>query len=63
MDNNTKALIYDQCVRESDKLQKENSKLKAEYVTNIPPNVQVQINKNNAKIAALVKTLESLFIQ
>lgn len=61
MDNNQKAIIYDECVRESDILQRENSKIKSEYVTNIPPYLQEVINRNNARIEVLVKKLENLF--
>jgi len=61
MNNQDKARIYDDCLRESDRLQRENSKLKSEHVGNIPPHIQDVINKNNARIAVLVGRLESLF--
>lgn len=61
MDNNQKAIIYDECVRESDRLQRENSKIKSEYATNIPQHLQEVINRNDARIALLVGKLESLF--
>lgn len=61
MNNQEKAIIYDQLLFESDKLQRENSKLKSQYVGNIPPDVQLVIDKNNARIAVLVGRLESLF--
>jgi hypothetical protein len=61
LNNGQKAIIYDDCVRESDRLQRENSKLKSEYGGHIPPLVQETINRNMAKIAALVTRLESLF--
>jgi hypothetical protein len=61
MDNNQKAAIYDDCIRESDRLQRENSKIKSEYTTNIPQHLQEVINKNEAKIASLVGKLEGLF--
>lgn len=61
MDNHEKAAIYDDCVRESDRLQRENSKIKSEYTTNIPQHLQTVINQNEAKIALLVGRLESLF--
>ena len=60
MNNEEKGIIYDNCLRESDKLQRENSRLKSQYVTNIPPQIQEQINQNNAKIAVLVNKLENL---
>lgn len=61
MNNNEKALVYDQCLRESDVLQRENSKLKSEYATNIPEHIERKISENNARIAILVARLESLF--
>jgi hypothetical protein len=61
MNNPDKAIIYDNCLRESDRLQRENSRLKSQYATNIPPQIQEQINQNNARIAVLVNKLESLF--
>jgi hypothetical protein len=56
-----KAIVYDNCIRESDILQREISKIKSEYVGNIPPNMQVIIDRNNERIAVLVGRLESLF--
>jgi len=61
MENSQKAQIYDSCLRESDQLQRENSKLKSEYATNIPQHIQEQINRNSARISVLVSTLEGLF--
>lgn len=60
MNNQEKADMYDELLRESDKLQRINSKLKSEYVTNIPVNIQQQIDENNTKISKLVKKLENL---
>jgi len=61
MNNEEKARIYDECIRESDQLQRENSKIKSQYVGNIPPELQTTIDKNNARIGFLVLRLESLF--
>ena len=61
MNNQDKAIIYDNCLRESDTLQRQNSKLKSEFAGNIPPNIQEQINKNDKRIAELVLKLENLF--
>jgi hypothetical protein len=61
MDNRNKALIYDDCLRESDRLQRENSKIKSEYVGNIPESLMQKIKENEAKIAILVIKLENLF--
>ena len=44
-----------------DILQRENSKLKSQYVFNMPVEIEKQINENNARINVLVKRLESLF--
>ena len=60
MNNQEKAAMYDELLRESDKLQRINSKLKSEYVTNIPISIQQQIDENNIKIGKLVKKLENL---
>jgi hypothetical protein len=61
MDNNQKAAIYDECVRESDHLQRENSRLKSQNAGNIPQPIQEIIDKNDRRIGELVKILEGLF--
>jgi len=61
MNNQDKAVIYDNCLRESDALQRVNSKMKSEYAGNIPPNIQEQIDKNDKRISELVTKLENLF--
>lgn len=61
MTNDDKAFIYDECIRESEKLQRINSKIKSEYATNIPQHLQEEIDRNNVKINSLVRKLESLF--
>jgi hypothetical protein len=61
MNNQDKAMVYDNCLRESDALQRKNSKLKSEYAGNIPQQIQEQININDKRIAELVAKLESLF--
>jgi hypothetical protein len=61
MNNQDKAIMYDNCLRESDALQRTNSKLKSEWAGNIPPQIQEQINRNDKRIAELVAKLESLF--
>lgn len=60
MTKEEKAQIYENLIRESDILQRTNSRLKSEYVGNIPPNIQAQIDANNTKIAILVGKLEDL---
>ena len=61
MTNENKAEIYDNCLRESDQLQRENSKIKSEYAGNIPPEQQLILDRNNERINLLGKRLESLF--
>lgn len=61
MNNEQKGIIYDDCIRESDRLQRINSKIKSENVGNIPPDLQRVLNENDAKIAFLVNKLNSLF--
>lgn len=61
MTRENKGKLYDEYLRESDYLQRENSKLKSEYVVNIPEHIQNRILTNNAKITELVKKLENLF--
>jgi len=61
MTNQEKAIAYDNCIRESDILQRENSKLKSQHTTNVPPDVQKKINENERRIAVLVNRLENLF--
>ena len=61
MTNENKAEIYDNCLRESDQLQRENSKIKSEYAGNIPPEQQLILDRNNERISYLVKRLEGLF--
>ena len=56
-----KAIIYDNCLRESDQLQRENSKIKSAFAGNIPPEQQLILDRNNERINLLVKRLESLF--
>ena len=61
MTNQEKAIIYDNCTRESDKLLREISKYKSEYATSIPPHIEKEIKIREARIAVLVGRLESLF--
>lgn len=62
MTREDKARLYDEYIRESDRLQRENSKIKSEYVINIPPNMQEIIDRNNARLDVLVKNLERLYL-
>lgn len=61
MTNEQKAVVYDDCIRESERLQRINSKIKSENAINIPQNLQEEIDRNNITIDLLVKKLESLF--
>lgn len=61
MTNEQKAALYDQYVRESEQLQRINSKLKSDYPINVPQEIQTQIDGNNYKIDSLVVKLQSLF--
>lgn len=61
MTNHQKAALYDQYVRESEQLQRINSKLKSDYPINVPQEIQTQIDGNNSKIDSLVVKLQSLF--
>ncbi len=62
MTQEEKAVKYDDYLRESDFLQRINSKLKSEYVGNIPPQIQSEIDRNTKRISELVTKLESLFL-
>jgi len=62
MTNSEKAIIYDQLIRESDILQRENSKFNSQYLFNVPVEIQKKINENNVKIDVLVRELETLFL-
>jgi len=61
MTREDKGKLYDEYLRESDKLQRENSKMKSEYVVNIPEHIEQRLLSNNSKITELVKKLENLF--
>jgi hypothetical protein len=62
MNREDKARLYDEYIRESDILQRENSKIKSEYVFNVPQNMQEILDRNNARLDVLVKNLEKLYI-
>jgi hypothetical protein len=61
MNNQQRAQMYDDLLRENDFLARKISKLKSEYAPNIPAHVQVEINESERKIANLVLKLENLF--
>lgn len=61
MNNNEKANLYDQYVRQASILEREISALKSQYVINIPENVQKKIDDNNQKINELQRKLNNLY--
>lgn len=61
MNDKNKAYAYDELIRESDIIQRENSKLKSQYIVNVPKEIQQKIDSNNNKIAGLLIKLENLF--
>jgi hypothetical protein len=60
MTQNEKADFYDECIRENDRLLRENSRIKSEYVGNIPTELNDQIKRNEARIALLVGKIEQM---
>lgn len=60
MTNQEKADFYDECIRENDFLLRENSRIKSDYVGNIPPELEAKIKANEARIALLVGKIEQL---
>lgn len=62
MTREDKARLYDDYIRESDRLQREISKIKSEYVFNIPQDKQEIIDRNNARLDVLVRNLEKLYL-
>lgn len=63
MTTNEKATLYDDYVRQSELLQRSNSKLKSEFPLAMPEDKQKTIDENNVKINSLVKKLEDLLKQ
>jgi hypothetical protein len=61
MTNQQKAQLYDNYIYESDKLQRENSRIKSENTGNIPPHLEKVIIENERKISIIVRKLEDLF--
>jgi hypothetical protein len=61
MTQTEKAALYDELLRQSDALQRRNSKLKSEHIVNVPQHIEREIFENNQKIQSLVLRLESLF--
>ena len=61
MTQQEKARVYDDCLRQSDNLQRLNSKLKSENLGRITPDIEKQLSENERQINLLVKKVESLF--
>lgn len=61
MNNQQKAQMYDDLLRENDFHARKISKLKSEHASNIPEHIQTEINASEKKIAELVFKLENLF--
>lgn len=59
--NEEKAALYDQYVRNGNRLEREISKLKADYVTNIPIHIQQTIDKKKGELDFWQKKLEDLY--
>ena len=57
-----KARLYEQYVNQAGQLERENSKLKSQYVVNIPENIQKIINENSNKIGTYQQLLNELFL-
>lgn len=56
-----KAQLYDNYIYESDKIQREISRLKSQYVTNIPVEIEREIAAKQRRITEIVAKVESLF--
>lgn len=61
LNNAEKALIYDECILESDRVSRQLSKLKSEYPVNIPEHIVPEIRIREQKLEFLRLKLESLF--
>lgn len=61
MSNQEKAQLWDELIAENDRLLRENSTFKSDYVGNIPPQIQNRINENEKRISFIVGRMESLF--
>jgi hypothetical protein len=61
MNNNDKAKLYEQYVSEANFLQQQISKLKSQYVINIPEHIEKLIEENKHKIRQLEIKLNNLY--
>tara|TARA_R100000908_G_scaffold60850_1_gene38471 strand:- start:1004 stop:1195 length:192 start_codon:yes stop_codon:yes gene_type:complete len=61
MINKDKGELYDKYIAEVDIIQRQISKLKSEYVVNIPENIQKDIEKKQLMINEYERLLKNLF--
>ena len=61
MINKDKGELYDKYIAEVDIIQRQISKLKSEYVVNIPENIQKDIEKKQLIINEYERLLKNLF--
>jgi len=61
MINEEKGELYDKYLAEVDIIQRQISKLKSQYVVNIPENIQNEINQKQLKINEYERLVKNLF--
>tara|TARA_R110001592_G_scaffold334611_1_gene619045 strand:+ start:351 stop:542 length:192 start_codon:yes stop_codon:yes gene_type:complete len=61
MINEEKGKLYDKYLAEVDIIQRQISKLKSQYVVNIPENIQNEINQKQLKINEYERLVKNLF--
>ena len=62
MNREEKGRLYEHYVNQAGALERENSKLKSQYVVNIPENIQKTIDENSRKVAEFQLLLNNLFL-
>ncbi len=61
MINEEKGELYDKYLAEVDVIQRQISKLKSQYVVNIPENIQNEIHQKELKINEYERLVKNLF--
>ena len=61
MINEEKGKLYDKYLSEVDIIQRQISKLKSQYVVNIPENIQNEIHQKELKINEYERLVKNLF--
>jgi len=61
MINKEKGELYDKYLAEVDVIQRQISKLKSQYVVNIPENIQKEIEKKELRIKEYERLVKNLF--